>query len=151
MRKIICDRCGAEITGERIGYIAVNWQEVKHATLMQSNPYERYDFCENCMAEIKAVIDNTQPDPESEPDPAEDPEEHAEQILQEVEQVLEEAQQEEPPKPKDKKKGVNYFKLRELVRAGLSNDQIAQELGITMKQFYYARKRAEQLYIAGQI
>ena len=114
MRKIICDRCGAEIVGDRLGYIAFNWRSLAHGSLMlPMSPYEDYDFCEDCMAEIKAVIDNTQPDPESEPEADEDPEEHAEQILEEVEQILEEAQQEEPPKPKDKKKK----KRRQLLQA----------------------------------
>ena len=57
MRKIICDRCDAEITGDRIGYVAVNWMATTDNSLMQNNPYERMDFCERCMMEIIAFID----------------------------------------------------------------------------------------------
>ena len=58
MRKIICDRCGAEIpNGTRIGYVAVNWKAASDNSLMQDNPYENADFCEKCMEDIARVID----------------------------------------------------------------------------------------------
>lgn len=58
MRKIICDRCGAEITGDRIGYVAVNWRATRDDSLMQNNPYEHMDFCECCMLDITFFIDD---------------------------------------------------------------------------------------------
>ena len=57
MRKIICDRCGAEITGDRIGYVAAGWKAPSDKSFIQNNPYERMDFCEGCMKEIIALID----------------------------------------------------------------------------------------------
>lgn len=59
MRKILCDRCGQEIPlKERIGYVAVNWRAPSDESLMYENPYEGYDFCEQCMHDIVEVIDN---------------------------------------------------------------------------------------------
>ena len=59
MRKILCDRCGAEIQlKSRIGYVAVNWRAPSDESLMYENPYEGYDFCEQCMHDIVEVIDN---------------------------------------------------------------------------------------------
>lgn len=74
MRPIICDRCKAEITGQRIGYVAVNWRARSDDSFMQDNPYERCDFCEKCMEDIARVIDfkilaapeDEEPDPEEE-------------------------------------------------------------------------------------
>ena len=59
MRKILCDRCGAEIPlKSRIGYVAVNWRAPSDESIMYENPYEGYDFCEQCMHDIVEVIDN---------------------------------------------------------------------------------------------
>ena len=57
MRKIICDRCGAEITGDRIGYVEVNWRAASDNSFLKENPYEHSDFCEKCMKDIVSVID----------------------------------------------------------------------------------------------
>lgn len=59
MRKILCDRCGAEIPlNSKIGYVAVNWRAPSDESLMYENPYEGYDFCEACMHDIVEVIDD---------------------------------------------------------------------------------------------
>lgn len=59
MRKILCDRCGAEIPlTSKIGYVAVNWRAPSDESLMYENPYEGYDFCEQCMHDIVEVIDS---------------------------------------------------------------------------------------------
>lgn len=59
MRKILCDRCGAEIPlTSKIGYVAVNWRAPSDESLMYENRYEGYDFCEQCMEDIIEVIDS---------------------------------------------------------------------------------------------
>lgn len=59
MRKILCDRCGAEIPlNSKIGYVAVNWRAPSDGSLMYENRYEGYDFCEQCMEDIIAVADS---------------------------------------------------------------------------------------------
>ena len=111
MRKITCDRCGAEIPkGTPPGYICI--QHEVDGTLVGDNPFEGWDFCEDCMKSIILAIVDNKIDIEVVEAPIKDPEEHAEQILEEVEQILVEVQQEEPPKAKDKKK-----KRRQLFQA----------------------------------
>ncbi len=59
MRKILCDRCGAEIPlTSKIGYVAVNWRAPSDGSLMYENRYEGYDFCEQCMEDIIEVADS---------------------------------------------------------------------------------------------
>ena len=160
MRKIICDRCGAEITGDRIGYVAVSWRAASDDSLMHDNPYEHMDFCEHCMNVIVACIDNVDinreepEEPEAVEDPVQEEPEEDEEDQEEDENALWEDEEKPGPKPEKKpvrKKGVNYTKLRELVKAGKTPKECADALGITAKQFYYARKRAEALYVAGRI
>ena len=174
MRKIICDRCGKEIFTDRIGYVAINWRARSDDSLIQANRYENCDFCEHCMREITEVIDfiDTAPDvveakpeaveatvvelPEAVNEVLEDgSDEDQDKDPDEDEAALWEDEEEEPePEPDPPpvvKKGVNYTKLRELVKSGKKPQEISAELGITMKQYYYARKRAEQLYVAGRI
>lgn len=56
MRKITCDRCGAEIPkGTPPGYICL--QHEVDGTLVGDNPFEGWDFCKNCLKEIIAFID----------------------------------------------------------------------------------------------
>lgn len=165
MRKIICDRCGAEITGNRIGYVAAGWRAPSDNSFLNKNPYEHMDFCEDCMNSIVAFIDGVdivREEPEAVEDPIEgEPEtvegtveEEPEEDEEEDENALWEDEEKPEPKPEKKpvrKKGVNYARLRSMIKDGMSNETIAENLGLTMKQFYYARKRAEQLYIAGRI
>ena len=158
MRKIICDRCGKEIPqGTRTGYIAVNWRAASDNSLMLDNPYENDDFCEDCMKNIVNVIDfniKVEVREASVDAGAEEVEDGSEEDPVDNDDDDEDEEEEEEPEPDPPpvvKKGVNYTKLRELVKAGKEPREIAEELGITMKQYYYARKRAEQLYIAGRI
>ena len=155
MRKIICDRCGAEITGPRIGYLAANWRLASDDSLMQDNPYEEKDFCENCMKNILLVIDNKI---ETDPEPVEeDPEEPEEDDVDEdPEEDQEEEEEEEKPEPIPKhlppvttSKGVNLRKLRELVKEGKTAQQIADELGCSVASYYKYRKQAENLWKEG--
>lgn len=165
MRKIICDRCGAEITGNRIGYVAAGWRAPSDNSFLNKNPYEHMDFCEDCMNSIVAFIDGVdivREEPEAVEDPIEGEPETVEGAVEEEPEEDEEEDEnalwedEEKPEPKSekkpvRKKGVNYTKLRELVKAGKTPKECADALGITAKQFYYARKRAEALYVAGRI
>ena len=60
MRVIRCDRCGKDIqiAGERsVGYVEFNWRQLHGNDLVDDNPYEKWDFCPECMKEIKACIE----------------------------------------------------------------------------------------------
>lgn len=56
MRKITCDRCGAEIPkGTPPGYICI--QHEVDGALAGDNPFEGWDLCESCLKEIITFID----------------------------------------------------------------------------------------------
>ena len=122
MRKIICDRCGAEIpNGTRIGYVAVNWRAASDNSLMQDNPYEEADFCEKCMEDIARVIDFkiiSAPD-EEEPD-------------QEEEEAVERIQN----TPAKAAAPPDFGKIRELVKEGKSIKEISEIIGKSYNQTY---------------
>lgn len=175
MRKITCDRCGAEIPKRTPpGYICI--QHEVDGALAGDNPFEGWDLCENCLGEIVAFVkqkaEREKPEelarkfvqamreqypPETEekegrclkaaPDPeqmaAERPEAEAEEDA-----GPEPAEPDPPPK---EYKGVNLRKLRELVKAGKTAQEIAAELGCSVAMYYKHRKRAEALYNAGML
>ena len=174
MRIVICDRCKAKIPdGTRIGYIAANWRETYGGDLVQPNPYEKWDLCEDCMKKIVAVADGLtqavakaldkailygdcinvadhdleedpdeedpdEEDPEEEEEDAEDPEEEAEAI----------SRMAGNPTPAQR---VNLRELRELVKQGKTAKEIATHFGISVASYYNYRKKAERLYITGNL
>lgn len=146
MRKIICDRCGKDITSQdRIGYISINWRSAKDGSLVTDNKYEDADFCEACMKSIVAVVDLRTPEKEADVGP--DPKEN-EETLDDLEDTAEVG--EAGPIRREKKR-VDLKELRELVKAGKTPQEIADHFGITLKQYQYQRRKAEQLYIDGRL
>lgn len=104
MRKILCDRCGAEIQlKSRIGYVAVNWRAPSDESLMYENPYEGYDFCEQCMHDIVEVIDNVVLCQEEDKTEQETPEELARRFVNAMKEV--ELSVLEPTEPKEADSG----------------------------------------------
>lgn len=88
MRKILCDRCGQEIPlTSKIGYVAVNWRAPSDESLMYENPYEGYDFCEQCMHDIVEVIDNVVLCKEEDKTEQETPEELARRFVNAMKEV----------------------------------------------------------------
>ena len=67
MRFIKCDRCGSEIPqgSDNVGHVAVHWQDIETGDLVDSNPFQKWELCEKCMAEISNFI-KTMPKPEPE-------------------------------------------------------------------------------------
>lgn len=122
MRKIICDRCGAEIpNGTRIGYMAVNWRSASDNSLMQDNPYEDDDFCEKCMEDIAHVIDfKILSAPEDE-----EPDYEEEETIERIKSTP--ARPTAPP---------DFGKIRELVKAGKSIKEISEIIGKSYNQTY---------------
>ena len=121
MRKIICDRCGAEITGDRIGYVEVNWRAASDNSFLKKNPYEHSDFCEKCMKDIVSVIDFKilSAPKEEEQDPEE--EETVERIQKTPARVT------TPP---------DFGKIRELIKEGKSIKEISEIIGKSYNQTY---------------
>lgn len=116
-RVIICDRCGKTIEGARVGFISWEWLVRPKDEIPMPNPFEHWDFCEECMANIKMVIEHkieaaAVPDP-AEPEPEKKPEKKAK-------------------KEKGTKMGaprtIDRGKLFALAKAGWSYAKIADEL-----------------------
>ena len=102
MRKILCDRCGQEIPlTSRIGYVAVNWRAPSDESLMYENPYEGYDFCEQCMHDIVEVIDNVVLCEEEDKTEQETPEELARRFVN----AMKEVSAPEPEEPEEAESG----------------------------------------------
>lgn len=136
MRKIICDRCGAEITGDRIGYVEVNWRAASDNSFLNKNPYEHADFCLVCMSQIAAFIDdvNLKLVPEEQ---------------EVVPEAVEDPVQEEPEEPvvqiqkTPSKKSVDKGKVGALSKAGWSNAKIADEMGVSSERIRQILKELE--------
>ena len=58
MRIIKCDRCGAEIDQARgtVGYVAMCAQDIRTGDVSDDNPFEGWDFCDNCMQAIHEFV-----------------------------------------------------------------------------------------------
>lgn len=130
MRKIICDRCGADISKEReYGFIWLNTRDynvdVSMDEFMESE-WSGMDFCEDCMAKIEEFI-------LSEPaTPTEAPKEEPETVEPEAEPEAEtegEAETAAPAKAKTvKPKELDTNKIKALYKAGWGYRAIADEL-----------------------
>lgn len=106
MRKILCDRCGQEIPlKSRIGYVAVNWRAPSDESLMYENPYEGYDFCEQCMHDIVEVIDNVVLCKEDDKTEKETPEELARRFVEAMKEVSVEVLAPDPEEPEEAESG----------------------------------------------
>lgn len=55
MIKIVCNRCGKEISGNA-GYIAWNFRDHISGDMVDQNIFENCDYCEKCMEEIMEFI-----------------------------------------------------------------------------------------------
>ena len=66
MRIIKCDRCGAEIPvdQETTGYVALNLRRLEMDDLVEHNPFEDWDFCDECMKKIHAFVMGQPEDPQ---------------------------------------------------------------------------------------
>ena len=132
MRKIICDRCGANITAaEKTGHISMNWRAARRGDPVPKNPYKDCDFCQACMEDIAKVIDfkivpareetdsgNTREEGRSIPVEPDDEEE-----IEVVERI----------KGNPKRK-IDKGKVGALAKAGWSNKDIASEMGVTAER-----------------
>ena len=138
MRKVICDRCGRDISDHaNAGYISVVWRPIKGPDELSENPYEDYDFCEDCLKDIVRVIDFKEiavvpEDPEDE-EPGADPD-PGEPAVKEKEPSRKRKAPAQLPEPK--KMPVDPEKLRELVKAGKKTKEIAEFFGIPESSAY---------------
>ena len=179
----ICDRCGKQLPDRsKVGYVAVNWRQTYAGDFEMSNPYEKWDLCEDCMKKITLLIDGTidvdlepaplpeeegtavealteamkktmqEPDEEAEDDDQdpdeEDPEEEDEDAEDPDEEAEDISRMAGNPPPGQR---VNLRELRELVKQGKTAKEIADHFGISVATYYKHRKKAERLYITGNL
>lgn len=134
MRKILCDRCGAEIPlTSKIGYVAVNWRAPSDESLMYENPYEGYDFCEQCMHDIVEVIDNVVLCQEEDKTEQETPEELARRFVN----AMKEVSAPEPEEPEEADSGsetVQKPDIPEAVEKTVKSTEAAVEAWKDMTQ-----------------
>ena len=119
MRKIICDRCGAEIPKEQesVGYVSIRMRVLETEALIEDNPFEDWDLCDDCLKAIHQFI--------TEPKAQAKKEKH-EQILDSVDAGKK--------APKEKKKYVPKFdvsKAQALRDRGWPIIKIAQEMKVS--------------------
>lgn len=131
MRKIICDRCGADITAaEKTGYISMNWRAARGGDLVSKNPYEDCDFCQACMEDIVKVIDfkavAVPEEPEADPDPEEV------EVVEKIKQT-----------PAPKKKPIDKGKVFALNKAQWPIKKIADEMGVSTVRIGQILKEAQ--------
>ena len=154
--KIVCDKCGVEITGNPFAVMLERVGREENAPVI-GETYE-LDLCESCADELrswKMVHESTGVVPEqSTPDLEE--KEISEELPEREEDAPEEKQTEELPPPKapkttrKKTKGgtVDIGKMAALRNAGWTYKQIAEEMKLTEKQvgnyLYNAKKRGLQ-------
>lgn len=174
MRITICDRCREEIQGgKHIGHIsATMWTD--RGIPIAPNPYEKWELCEDCMKKIALLIDGTiDVDLEPEALPAEANANAAVEALTEVmEKEMQEPEDADPEEEEDEDtedpdeeaetisrmagnpppgQRVNLRELRELVKQGKTAKEIADHFGISVATYYKYRKKAERLYITGNL
>ena len=152
MRKIICDRCGKEIFTDRIGYVAVNWRARSDDSLIQVNPYENCDFCENCMSSIQVIIAlksmaAVDAAVDAEPEAVEVTVVGVPEAVEEEPETGEEAVEEEPVVQIQKtavRKSVDKGKVGALAAAGWNTKKIADEMGVSPERIRQILKELEE-------
>ena len=123
MRKILCDRCGQEIPlTSRIGYVAVNWRAPSDESLMYENPYEGYDFCEQCMHDIVEVIDNVVLCQEEDKTEKETPEELARKFVEAMKEEYASEPEEPGPYTEEEKEPLAVEGEPETVEAAVEEE-----------------------------
>ena len=117
MRLIKCDRCGADIPSnqESVGYVSVNMRDVETDDLLENNPFEHWDLCDNCMKEIHECITGPKAKQEK-----------FEEILDSADAGKKPAANKEPKKP-----SFDVGKAQALRDANRSVAWIAQEMGVS--------------------
>lgn len=106
MRIVKCDRCGKTFPADsdNSGYIKMGWRSIRGADLyIDPNPYEDFDFCEECMEEIRACVERV---PKVEPE-------------------------KKPVPPSNKLSNDDIGKIRALHKAGWSIAKIADEMKLS--------------------
>ncbi len=103
--KIVCDRCGAEITGNPF-QVLIDETDRETGSFLYSDPFEirRLDFCDKCISEIAKMI---------------------------LAKESENTERTEELEQKAERKRIDRGKLMALHNAGWKASKIADEMGIS--------------------
>ena len=143
-RKILCDRCGKDITGlQQIGFVGMSFRDPESGELLQENPLQDMDFCPECMDAIRAFV-SEMPKLEPKPEPVVTLEEVAELAAKlEPDEKKKQPEPKKNPKPPGSK-NVDTGKLLALRRAGWTMQEIADEMKISSATVSYHLSRMKE-------
>lgn len=126
MIKYYCDRCGADMSRERVlGYISLNTKDKAEKELREDNEFEKWHFCKNCMYDIRRYV-RAHPVKTCE-EPSQNEEKRSEPAESGVKQP-ETVQDQNESKPQ---KRIDTGKIMALKKAGWRNKDIADEMHMT--------------------
>ncbi len=142
MKKVYCDRCGADITAqEAYGLIWMDYRDYEITLdMFYDSPWPDRDYCESCMAEI---LDFIKIKPGCKAAPAVEEKKEEPVVAPEVPKV-EDVEEKAEPKPKKvakatgKKKPLDKGKIGALYKAGWSVAKITDEIGCHKSAVYNA-------------
>ena len=142
MVRILCDRCGKEITDGKVGYIATNWRCMKDGSLLQDNPHEEKHFCESCMEEIEGFVIK----------PPENVIKTEENVTEQPKSVSKQKASKQKKSNSDsgeqrKRRSIDIGKIMALRNAGWKNKDIADEMRMdpqAVAQAIYLHKKRQE-------
>lgn len=140
MIKYYCDRCGADMSRERVlGYISLNTKDKAEKELREDNEFEKWHFCKNCMHDIRRYVranpvktceepsQNEEKRDQNEEKCGQNEEKRSEPAESGVKQP-ETVQDQNESKPQ---KRIDTGKIMALKKAGWRNKDIADEIHMT--------------------
>ena len=140
MIKYYCDRCGADMSRERVlGYISLNTKDKAEKELREDNEFEKWNFCKNCMYDIRRYVrahpvktceepsQNEEKRDQNEEKCGQNEEKRSEPAESGVKQP-ETVQDQNESKPQ---KRIDTGKIMALKKAGWRNKDIADEMHMT--------------------
>lgn len=133
MIKYFCDRCGADMSRERVlGYVSLNTKDKAETELQEDNEFEKWHFCKNCMNDIRRCVRTlplrTSKEPSQNGENCVDSVEKCSENAESGEKQSETVQDQKEGKPQKK---IDTGKIMALKKAGWRNKDIADEMHMT--------------------
>lgn len=158
MIKYYCDRCGADMSRERVlGYISLNTKDKAEKELREDNEFEKWHFCKNCMYDIRRYVRAHPVKTCEEPSQNEEKRDQNEEKCDQNEEKRSEPAEsgvKQPETVQDQKeskpqKRIDTGKIMALKKAGWRNKDIADEMHMTPNEvasaiYLYKKHHTEQ-------
>ena len=143
MIKYFCDRCGADMSKERVlGYVSVNTKDKAETELQEDNEFEKWHFCKSCMNDIRRYVRTLPLKPSQNEKKCDQIGENCDQTGENCADTVEKCSEipesgakdpenrQDPEQGKPQKK-VDIGKIMALEKAGWRNKEIADEMNMT--------------------